>query len=182
MVFENVIDPEVAKQIYDFIPDDCETMNFDVDDWPFPQVIPVLEHCAEQYMSHKSNKQKPELLSIHCFSLQKYCEENNRSFYYEVHDDIDDGVYLTSPVYLTPDADEWRGGELIIHGNFTYQDYPHNTLQVKPKFGRAVFFPANVLHRVKPWMSDTPRKTLAFSWGLKEDWRTDLPSRDIPEI
>lgn len=173
LVFDNIIGTSYAEKLFDAMGDEL-VLEYDNLTYKFPELITIADQLVDKFMSFKDSKRVPVLESIHCVVMHKYDEQTHQSYFYETHDDVDDGNYISGTLYVTPDQNEWVGGELALYGNFSYQEFPSNTVHVRPLCGRACLFPARIPHRIKPWMCDIPRKAIVFSWKIPESNTRDV--------
>lgn len=106
-----------------------------------------------------------ELGNIQCHSVPKYNKKMSHEHIMEPHHDLGEGAYVAMVYYVDFDEDETEehfvGGELTLYNELSSMEYPEGIIHIQPKENKVSFFPARVVHRVKPYFGNKPRITIA---------------------
>lgn len=116
---------------------------------------------------------KPEqyrLCNFQLGSTRRYNEQSVTEHLYEPHHDIAEVSRLSAVYFLDSSYDgvNWCGGELAIYRSLSFTDYPENTVNIRPVNNRLVFFNGFMIHRVKPYFGDRPRRTYVLGFERVE--------------
>lgn len=134
---------------------------------PIPELAAVTSMMMAQSMSHMLiDGQDPALFDLSHFqthSVDHYCEALSHEYVMEPHHDVAEGGYYAMLYYVNVDTtpNKFVGGQLAIYKNQSSTDYPEGVLHVEPRENRFVMFPADLVHRIKPYFGSTPRVTIA---------------------
>ncbi len=119
-----------------------------------------------------------ELSNVQFGFTISYKEKHVHSHLYEPHHDLVEQSYVSAIYYIDSsftETGDWVGGELCIYNNLTYAEYPNNAVNIRPVSNRLILFPGFLVHRVKPYFGDKPRRTIVFGWKVL-DQPTDQPT------
>lgn len=177
MVEDDVLPVDLLQDISEHIAQATEDRWYarsDAASWPqYDQAYPIIQSYLYGYCEQADIDPTPLWLeNLHFGNIHKYTQDTYSENIYDLHDDIADDYFIAGIFYVRTDntLDDWQGGELTIHKNFTIHDYPNNILHIQAVSNRIVFFPGRLVHRVRPYFGNQTRQSITFGFATKDQW------------